>query len=146
MRDRQYRRTAKHTRARLGSGLNCSSTDYDAWRKGKEVVTVAAVMKVLKTNAELSKHITAQILAAVHDAVALKQVGASAEKGMQYSLMSRPPQGSRPEELYKLKYLLPAYFGQYEDPVRARSTSRPRTQDVDDSQGTYGVPLAKVQG
>ncbi|GAA5906835.1 hypothetical protein JCM6882_006842 [Rhodosporidiobolus microsporus] len=130
--------------AELAYALVATSTDYDAWREGEEVVTVEAVMKVLKTNAELSKHITAQILGAVHDAVASKQVGASAEGSMRYSLMT-PHKEVDPEELYKLKYLLPAYFGQYEDPVRARSTSRPRTQDVDDSQGTYGVPLAKVQ-
>ncbi|GAA5834162.1 hypothetical protein JCM11251_000558 [Rhodosporidiobolus azoricus] len=129
--------------AELAYALVATSTDYDSWREGGEPVTVEEVMKVLKGNADLSKHITASILAAVHDAVEKKQVGASAEGGMKYSLMT-PHKEVDPEELYKLRYLLPAYFSAYEDPVRARSTSRPRTQDVDDSQGTYGVPLPKV--
>lgn len=129
--------------AELAYALVCTSTDYDAWREGSEPVTVEEVMRVLKTNADVSKHITASILGAVHEAVSSKQVGTQAEGGMRFGCMT-PHKEVDPEELYKLKYLLPAYFGQYEDPVRARSTSRPRTQDVDDSQGSYGVPLPKV--
>ncbi|BGP14871.1 hypothetical protein JCM10213_003773 [Rhodosporidiobolus nylandii] len=131
--------------AELGYALVCTSTDYDAWRVGEAPVTVEEVMKTLKTNANLSKHITASILGAVHEAVASGKVG-NAAGSMQYSLMT--PHSSVPaEELYQLRYILPAYFSQYEDPssARVRSTSRPRTDDVDDSTGTYGVPLDQVK-
>lgn len=132
--------------AELAYALVATSTDYDAFRESEEVVTVEAVMKVLHTNAALSKHITASILGQVHQAVASGKVGKSAEGGMQFSLMTKHSE-VEPEELYKLRYILPAYFSQYEDPTttRARSTSRPRTDDVDDSQGTYGVPLDQVR-
>lgn len=84
------------------------STDYDAWRIGEAPVTVEEVMKTLSTNAALSKHITASILGAVHDAVASKTVLTQAEGGMKYSIMLHDV--APEEEKWKLKYLLPEYF------------------------------------
>ena len=72
-------------------------------------------MKTLSTNASLAKHITASILSVVHDAVASGTVLTQAEGAMKYSLMTNHSHVS-PEELYKLRYILPAYFGQYEAP------------------------------
>lgn len=122
--------------------LVATSTDYDAWREGAAPVTVEEVMKTLSTNASLSKHITASILGAVHDAVASGKVGSSAEGSMKYSLMTPHAQVSA-EELYRFSYLLPAYFSQYGEPARARSSSRPRIEEDDEVSGSYGVPQGR---
>lgn len=86
----------------------CTSTDYDAWRTDSAPVTVAEVMKTLSTNAALSKHITASILGAVHDAVKNGQIP-SAEGGMKYSLMTDLKHVSLKEQ-ENLAYILPEYF------------------------------------
>ncbi|KAK4045989.1 S-methyl-5-thioadenosine phosphorylase [Microbotryomycetes sp. JL201] len=91
------------------------STDYDAWRVGHAPVTVEEVMKTLSTNAALSKHVTASILGAVHDAVSSGTVLTQAHGSMKYSLMTNHSHVS-PEELYRLKYILPEYFP-YDKPV-----------------------------
>lgn len=80
-------------------------------------MTVEEVMKTLTTNAALAKHITASILSVVHEAVASGTVLTQAEGAMKYSLMTKHSYVS-PEELYKLRYLLPAYFGDYEEPSK----------------------------
>ncbi|GAA6031041.1 hypothetical protein JCM8097_003975 [Rhodosporidiobolus ruineniae] len=131
--------------AEIAYAVVATSTDYDAWREGAAPVTVEEVMKVLHTNAALSKHITSEILGAVHQAVASNQIG-SVEGSMQYSLMTNKQQVDA-DEGFKLRYLLPQYFQEFEDPssTRVRSKSRPRTEDVDDSTGSYGVPLPKLQ-
>lgn len=121
--------------------LIATSTDYDAFREEAEPVTVEEVLKTLKTNADLSKHITASILGAVHDAVQ-QGLGSSAAGGMKFSLMT-PHSEVSPDELWRLKYLLPQYFPDAVDPAKARSKSRPRTEDTDDVQSTYGVPVER---
>ncbi|BGP38874.1 S-methyl-5-thioadenosine phosphorylase [Rhodotorula kratochvilovae] len=125
--------------AELAYALVCTSTDYDAWREGEAPVTVEEVMKTLKTNAALSKHITAAILGAVHDAVATKQVATQAEGAMKYSLMT-PHSEVSPEELWRLKYILPAYFQDAVDPALKRRANKIVTEDVDDVHGTHGIP------
>lgn len=104
-------------------------TDYDAWRQGEAPVTVEEVMKTLTTNASLSKHITASILEAVHEAVAGQSVLTTAEGSMKYSLMTNHSHVS-PSELYKLKYILPAYFP-YDAP--RWKGDHVNTEDLDDS-------------
>jgi 5'-methylthioadenosine phosphorylase len=99
-------------------------------------------MKTLSTNASLSKHITASILGAVHDAVKSGKVGSSAEGSMKYSLMTPHAQVGA-EELYRFSYLLPSYFGQYGEPARDRSASRPRIDEDDEVSGSYGVPQGR---
>ncbi|GAA6018453.1 hypothetical protein JCM10207_000899 [Rhodosporidiobolus poonsookiae] len=121
--------------AELAYALVCTSTDYDAWRVGEAPVTVEEVMKTLKTNAALSSHITTSILGAVHEAVASGKVADKVEGSMQYSLMT-PHSEVDPEELYRLKFILPAYFP-YDEPAKKRASSRPRTQDIDDERGDY---------
>ncbi|ORY91806.1 nucleoside phosphorylase domain-containing protein [Leucosporidium creatinivorum] len=91
--------------------LVCTSTDYDAWRMGEAPVTVEEVMKTLTTNASLSKHITASIL----------------EPFMRPSL---------PQSLYKLKYILPAYFP-YDAP--RWKGEHVNTEDHDDSTASEKV-------
>ncbi|KAM0790507.1 hypothetical protein ACM66B_003380 [Microbotryomycetes sp. NB124-2] len=93
----------------LSYALVCTSTDYDAWRVGHAPVTVEEVMKTLSTNAALSKHVTASILGAVHDAVSSGSVLTQADGSMKYSLMTNHAHVS-PEELYRLRYILPQYF------------------------------------
>lgn len=66
-------------------------------------------MKTLSTNAALSKHITASILGAVHEAVVGGQVLTQAQGSMKYSLMTSHNLIT-PEELYKLRYIHPEYF------------------------------------
>ncbi|GAA6009178.1 S-methyl-5-thioadenosine phosphorylase [Rhodotorula paludigena] len=127
--------------AELSYALIATSTDYDAFREEAEPVTVEEVLKTLKTNADLSKHITASILGAVHDAVQ-QGLGSSAAGGMKFSLMT-PHSEVSPDELWRLKYLLPQYFPDAVDPAKARSKSRPRTEDTDDVQSTYGVPVER---
>jgi len=106
----------------------CTSTDYDAWRTDAAPVTVEEVLKTLKTNAALSKHITASILAAVHEAVESKQVATKAEGGMKFSLMT-PHSEVSAEELWRLKYVLPAYFEDATDPaLKRRAVSKARVR------------------
>ncbi|GAA5861891.1 hypothetical protein JCM8547_008587 [Rhodosporidiobolus lusitaniae] len=128
--------------AELAYALVATSTDYDAWRVDAAPVTVEEVMKTLKTNAALSKHITASILGVVHEATASGKFDLSGS--MQYSLMT-PHTSVASDELHNFSYLLPAYFSQYKEAPRQRSTSRPRTDDPDDTQSSYGVPLSKVE-
>lgn len=119
--------------AELSYALVCTSTDYDAWRVGSAPVTVEEVMKTLHTNAALSKHITASILEAVHHAVAKGEVGKDAEGGMKWSLMTGQDHITK-EEKYKLKYLLPQYFTDAEEPKKKAVV---QTEDVDDLTKTF---------
>ncbi|BGO90520.1 hypothetical protein NBRC10512_005237 [Rhodotorula toruloides] len=120
--------------AELSYALVATSTDYDAWRVDAAPVTVEEVMKTLRTNAELSKHITASILGAVHTAVKSGQIQGQTGQ-MQYSLMT-PHKEVGAEELHRLTYLLPNYFN-YPDPAaERRSRSRARIDvDMDDYTG-----------
>ena len=114
--------------AELAYALVCTSTDYDAWRTDAAPVTVEEVLKTLKTNAALSKHITASILAAVHEAVESKQVATQCEGGMKHSLMT-PHSEVSAEELWRLKYILPAYFEDATDPaLKRRAVSKARVR------------------
>ncbi|GAA5893725.1 hypothetical protein JCM8208_001228 [Rhodotorula glutinis] len=133
--------------AELAYALVCTSTDYDAWRTDAAPVTVEEVLKTLKTNASLSKHITASILAAVHEAVESKQVATQAEGAMKFSLMT--PHSEVPaEELWRLKYILPAYFEDATDPaLKRRAVSKARSiRDSDEVQGTHGIPEEVERG
>ncbi|SCV74833.1 BQ2448_7862 [Microbotryum intermedium] len=95
--------------AEINYALVCTSTDYDAWRVGHAPVTVEEVMKTLSTNASLSKHITAEILGKVHDALAKGEIE-SAKGGMRWSLMTRH-EFVKQEDLNRYRYILPEYFG-----------------------------------
>ncbi|KAI5480568.1 5'-methylthioadenosine phosphorylase [Pseudohyphozyma bogoriensis] len=100
--------------AELSYALVCTSTDYDAWRVGEHPVTVEEVMKTLSANSSLSKHVTKEILGAVHEAVKNNSF-TRAEGGMRYSLVNLASGTARgaavtPREQWKLKYLLPQYF------------------------------------
>ncbi|KAK4046564.1 S-methyl-5-thioadenosine phosphorylase [Microbotryomycetes sp. JL221] len=95
--------------AELSYALVCTSTDYDAWRVGHAPVTVEEVMKTLSTNAALSKHVTASILGAVHEAVQSNNLLTQTKGSMKFSLMTNHDFVSK-EELYKYKYILPEYF------------------------------------
>lgn len=119
--------SSRRARPQADSPTHSHSTDYDAWRVGEAPVTVEEVMKTLTTNAALSKHITASILGAVHEAVSAKTF-TNAEGSMQYSLMTNHSHVS-PSELYKLRYILPAYFP-YEAP---KWKGLVNTEDHDDS-------------
>ena len=72
-------------------------------------MTVEEVMKTLHTNAALSKHVTASILGAVHEAVASGNVLTFAAGAMKYSLVTGQEHVSE-EEKYKLRFILPQYF------------------------------------
>ncbi|GAA5950412.1 hypothetical protein JCM21900_003727 [Sporobolomyces salmonicolor] len=120
--------------AELSYALVATSTDYDAWRVDAEPVTVEEVMKTLKTNAALSKHITASILAHVHEAVAANTFHTAAGS-MKYSLMTPHNEVSK-EELYRLKYILPEYFP-YDEPAPRRSSfTKVEIEDLDDLNGS----------
>lgn len=105
----------------------CTSTDYDAWREGEEVVTVEQVMKTLHTNASLSKHVTSSILGAVHEAVASGTVLTQAAGGMQFSLVTRRDNVGKDEQ-WKLKYILPQYYEDAVDPGAVESVEEPAQQ------------------
>ncbi|KAM0750309.1 5'-methylthioadenosine phosphorylase [Meredithblackwellia eburnea MCA 4105] len=95
--------------AELSYALVCTSTDYDAWRVDAAPVTVEEVLKTLHTNAAVSKHITASILGAVHEAVSGGKVLTAAEGGMRFSLVTNLDHVSE-EEKHKFKFILPQYF------------------------------------
>lgn len=86
-----------------------TSTDYDAWREGEEVVTTAEVIKVLKNNADTSRHVTAHILDELHAVIQAGDILSEEEGCMKFSIMGDPAQV--PEKGKKrLAYILPQYF------------------------------------
>lgn len=113
--------------AELSYALVATVTDYDSWRPHSEAVTAAEVFKTLKANAETSRHVAATILHDLHLAISgnsnacasdpnavvssegkdllLEEVGS-----MKFSIMPRSlPE--KPEDLKKLAFVLPEYFG-----------------------------------
>jgi 5'-methylthioadenosine phosphorylase len=89
--------------------LIATATDYDAWRVGEETVTAAEVFKTLKTNADTSRHVTAQILEELHAVVETGDILSEEEGAMKFAIMRDPslvPEDGRK----KLAHILPNYF------------------------------------
>ncbi|KZT40938.1 Methylthioadenosine phosphorylase [Sistotremastrum suecicum HHB10207 ss-3] len=93
--------------AELSYALIATATDYDSWRPHEAAVTVADVFKTLKTNAEISRHVTAAVLTDLHAAVEEGDILTESIGAMKFSIM-RPATTS--EDLAKLHYILPEYF------------------------------------
>jgi 5'-methylthioadenosine phosphorylase len=112
--------------------LILTSTDYDAWRVGEAPVTVEEVMKTLSANASLSKHVTASILGALNEAIKDGSISSGVKGSMKYSLIG-DKSAVRPQEQWKLSYILPEYFKVEEPKQRERSAGRRiDTEDRDD--------------
>ncbi|KIJ31670.1 hypothetical protein M422DRAFT_53259 [Sphaerobolus stellatus SS14] len=95
--------------AEISYALVATSTDYDAWREDEESVTAAEVFKILKTNADTSRHVAAHILEELHAVVEAGEVLSEVEGSMKFSIMRDPLQV--PEQGRKrLSYILPQYF------------------------------------
>jgi len=103
----------------LGSyALIATATDYDAWRPHSDTVTVSDVFNTLKANADTSRHVAATILDDLVKAVTCEQ-GSSAvsdilseEVGsMEFSIMPHSDINQNPDDVEKLSYILPQYFG-----------------------------------
>jgi len=72
-------------------------------------VTAAEVFKTLKTNADTSRHVTAQILEELHAVVETGDILSEEEGVMKFAIMKNPalvPEDGRK----KLGYILPNYF------------------------------------
>lgn len=85
-----------------------TSTDYDSWRVGEEPVTVAEVVRTLKTNADTSRKVAAALIDAVSEAILKGDVLTQAAGSMQWSVVTQPSVQSD-EDRKKLAYILP-YF------------------------------------
>ncbi|KAF8581399.1 Methylthioadenosine phosphorylase [Ramaria rubella] len=95
--------------AEMSYALIATSTDYDAWREGEETVSAAEVFRTLKTNADTSRHVTAQILEELHTALETGSLLTEEEGSMKYSIMcdiALVPEKSRK----RLAFILPNYF------------------------------------
>ncbi|CAI2183450.1 10267_t:CDS:2 [Funneliformis geosporum] len=87
----------------------CMSTDYDCWRQGEEAVTVEAVMKVMSQNSAQAKRLLEAILPDLEQA--LKDGKFESIKGhASYSFVTTR-EARKAEQVKKLKYVLPEYFG-----------------------------------
>ncbi|KAF7327366.1 S-methyl-5'-thioadenosine phosphorylase [Mycena kentingensis (nom. inval.)] len=91
--------------AEISFALIATSTDYDAWRPHEAGVTAAEVGKILKQNADTSRHVAAHVieslLASPEEIVLGEEVGS-----MQYAFMSAPAEHKNAA----LAYVLPEYF------------------------------------
>ncbi|KAG8947268.1 S-methyl-5-thioadenosine phosphorylase [Tulasnella sp. 424] len=94
--------------AELSYALIATSTDYDSWRVGEEPVTVAEVIKTLKTNADTSRKVAAALIEDVSNALLKGDVITDGEGSMQYSVITQG-QAQTEEDKKKLSYILP-YF------------------------------------
>ncbi|EJD42419.1 glutamate biosynthesis-related protein [Auricularia subglabra TFB-10046 SS5] len=95
--------------AELSYALIATATDYDSWRVSAEPVTVAEVVKTLKTNADNSRSVTEQVIEDLQSAVVKADVIRGAKGSMQYSMVSRREHWPE-EDRKKLSYILPEYF------------------------------------
>lgn len=72
-------------------------------------MTAAEVFKTLKANADMSRHVTSEILEDLHSVVETGELLSEEEGSMKYSIMRDP--ALVPEEGRKrLAYILPNYF------------------------------------
>ncbi|KZT36913.1 Methylthioadenosine phosphorylase [Sistotremastrum suecicum HHB10207 ss-3] len=93
--------------AELSYALIATATDYDSWRPNEAAVTAADVVKTLKKNADISRHVAAVVLTDLHAAVA--EGGILTDSiGCMRSAIVRPAKS--PEDIRKLHYILPEYF------------------------------------
>ncbi|KAJ7291781.1 nucleoside phosphorylase domain-containing protein [Mycena rebaudengoi] len=97
--------------AEISFALIATATDYDAWRPHTEGVTAAEVGRILKANADTSRHVAAHVLErllaeAIKDESILQE-----ERGsMKFSLMAPPTEHIDQVKAAKLAYVLPEYF------------------------------------
>lgn len=93
--------------------LVASATDYDSWRPHSEAVTVTHVHDTLKANAETARHVAASVLGDLHLAAIQGDIMSEEKGSMKYSIM--PSHGEpHKEDVKKLVYILPEYFGSNE--------------------------------
>lgn len=88
--------------------LIATATDYDSWRINEEPVTVAEVMRTLKTNADSSRKVAAALLQDVSDAIAKGDVLTQAVGSMKFSIATQP-HAQKEEDRKKLAYILPQF-------------------------------------
>ncbi|KAI9293667.1 putative S-methyl-5-thioadenosine phosphorylase [Neoconidiobolus thromboides FSU 785] len=99
--------------AEIGYQMICMSTDYDCWRESEESVTVQAVMKIMKQNAQNAKLVLEKIIPSLEeeleDTGAEKKLLSNIKGSMKYSILTSKDILS--EELrQKYKFLFPNYF------------------------------------
>jgi 5'-methylthioadenosine phosphorylase len=74
-------------------------------------VTAADVFKVLKQNADTARFVAGALLEELAAAAAQGDLLAEEAGSMKFSIMPRS-EAARPEDLKKLAYVLPEYFGE----------------------------------
>ena len=72
-------------------------------------MTVAEIVKTLKSNAETSKKVAAVLIEHVADALGERKTLSGLGGSMQYSMVTRK-ETWKAEDQEKLSYILPAYF------------------------------------
>lgn len=72
-------------------------------------MTVVDVFRVLQTNADVARHVTATVVEALAAAAAHGELLAEERGAMRFSIMPRS-EGQLPEDRKKLAYILPEHF------------------------------------
>ncbi|KAJ3292090.1 hypothetical protein HK104_005565 [Borealophlyctis nickersoniae] len=98
--------------AEIAYQMVCMSTDYDCWKEHEEAVSVEAVFANLGANGSNAKKLLSAVIPAVASALQKGELaGVKALEGAsRFAVVT--PQGKRnPEQVAKLDYILPGYFG-----------------------------------
>ncbi|KAJ7056761.1 Methylthioadenosine phosphorylase [Mycena amicta] len=91
--------------AEISFALVATATDYDAWRPHEAGVTAAEVFKILKQNADTSRHVAAHVIESLL-ASADETILGEENGSMQFAFMGPPDHHKNAA----LAYVLPGYF------------------------------------
>jgi 5'-methylthioadenosine phosphorylase len=95
----------------------CMSTDYDSWRDGEQDVTAAEVMAIMGKNSEKAKVIVGQLVPKIVEQLesesrenVVSQCVSDTRGSTKWNCVTKEQHRNK-EQLEKLHYILPEYFG-----------------------------------